>query len=315
MKEEKLNFGIILRIGLSLLPILFGMPFPAMLWCSFNIAMSFIVYGPLTSLVSSLCAVCISMFFSGLFGEGAKLYGLYLALEAVLCAGACVYTVAKRKEFYSGVWLAAAGYLIPNVISLKTQAEGEGLNIAHFMTDEPVQIVRMQVEQISKTASLNMETEVIGKIIDIMHSAFIAIVPSMLVISGIIVGYIIMWCVCARLRSMPGSIQHSFSMIKIPRSMIILMLAALVVAFAGSDSTVGTVALNIFVTISYLCCFGGLSLADYFLRKPVKATPFRLLIYFGAFMSMSSILIIVFFFSGIVDSFFDFRKIRKEAVL
>lgn len=315
MKEEKLNFGIILRIGLSLLPILFGMPFAAMLWCSFNIAMSFIVYGPMTSLVSSLCSVCISMFFFGIYGEGAKVYGLYLAIEAILCAGACVYTVAKRRDFYSGVWLAAAGYLVPGVISIKSQAAKEGLNIAHFLTDEPIQLVRMQFEQINQQAGLNLETEFIGQVMEMMHSAAIAIVPSLLVISSVVVGYIIMWCVCARLRNMPGSVQHSFSKIKIPRTMIILMAVALTVYFININSAVSAVMLNIFVIMMYLCCFAGLSLVDYFLRKPVKVVPFRVLIYFGTFMFMSTFLIMIFVLSGIVDSFFDFRKIKKEAVL
>ena len=89
MREEKIGFGIFIRVGVSLLPILFGFTLPAMIWCSFHIAMSYIAFGPLTSLVSSLCAICISMFFHGLFGADLQIEGLFMALQSIFCAAAC----------------------------------------------------------------------------------------------------------------------------------------------------------------------------------------------------------------------------------
>lgn len=312
MKEEKLNFSIILRIGLSLSPILFNLPFPAMLWCSFNIAMSYVAYGPLTSVVSSLSAVCIAMFFCGMFGGGAMIYGLYLALEAILCAGACIYTVAKRKDFYTGLWLGTVGHLVPSVLGLKVQASEAGKSIVNYMADGSIESMRAQLEQITSDPRLQLEPEIINKLMEKLHAVTVAIIPSILIMASVLVSYIVMWGAFARLRRMPGCVEHSFSLMKIPRTMVLVSITALVVYILDIDGTVSSVALNVFVVMLYLTCFAGLSMVDFYLRRGIRFTPLRLLIYFGAFMFMSYFVVFGLIGTGIVDSFFDFRKIRDR---
>lgn len=312
MKEEKLNLGIILRIGLSLSPILFNLPFPAMLWCSFNIAMSYVACGPLTSVVSSLCAVCISMFYCGLFGDGAMIYGLFIALEAIFCAGACIYTVAKRKDFYTGLWLGAVGHLVPSVLSLKFQASEAGMNIVKYLTDGSVESIRTQLEQIISDSGMQIDAEIIGTLMETLHSVTSAVVPSILIMSSVIVSYIVMWGAFARLRRIPGCVEHSFSLMKIPRTMVFFSIIALIVYVLNIDSSVSYVALNVFVVMMFLFCFAGLSMVDYYIRKGIRVMPLRMLIYFGAFMFLSYIGVFGLIGAGITDSFFDFRKIRAK---
>ncbi len=312
MRDNKLDLGVVLRTGLTLLPILFGMPFPAMLWCSFNIAMSYVAYGPITSFVSSLCAVCFSMLFSGIYGESAKLYGLFIALEAILCAWACIYTVVRRKDFFSGMWLCAAGYLVPAVIILKKQASQAGLSIANFLTEEPMEIFRTQFDLVTKDTGLPIDGEFISQLMDTLHNMVIAIVPSVLVLTSVIVGYVVMWSVCVRLRGLNSSVTHSFSEIKIPRAMVIGMIISIVVYAFDIEETVSMVTLNIFVLMMYLCAFAGLSFVDYYLRKAIRITPLRLLIYSGAVMFLSSFIILALTVAGIADSFVDFRKLKNR---
>ncbi len=312
-REEKINFGIILRIGLSLLPILFGMTLPAMILCAFNIAMSFVVFGPKTSIVSSMCAICISMFFCSGYGNGAEVEGLFLALESILCAYACIYTIVKKKDFYSGVWLASAGYLIPSMISLKNSADNMGMSIAQYLVDIPTQMLKLQFEQLSGEAGAALDISVAEKIIDTSLSVTVMVIPSILIVVSIVVGYTVMWSVISRLRMLPIKHEHSFSTIRIQRIMVIIMLGAFVLFVLNMKSDLAYVFVNVFAILASLCLFAGISFVDYYLRIPVKNVIVRLIFYAVALLFAGTFVIPALCILAIVDSFADFRKIgRKE---
>lgn len=311
MREEKLGFGIILRIGVSLLPLLFGYSLPAVIWCSFNIAMSFIICGPLTSVVSSLCAICISMFFCSFFGEGAKLEGLFIALQAIFCAAACVYTVAGRKKFFHGVWIASIGYLIPSFLSVKNAATAAGMSVAQYLTDLPFQMTKTEIMSSMNDPSLQMYTNEAAVVLDLIHTGLMMLVPSILIISSVIVGYMIMWCVSARLRALPIRVEHSFSEIKIPRLMILVALISLAMSFAPLGG-VSAVALNVFSVLISFLFFAGISFFEFFMRKKIKSGFIRVIIHVAIFFSLSAIAGAIYVLIAIIDAFCDFRKIKKR---
>lgn len=311
MREEKLGFGIILRIGVSLIPLLFGYSLPAVIWCAFNIAMSFIVYGPLTSIVSSLCAVCISMFFCSFFGEGAKLEGLFIALQAIMCAAACVYTVAGRKKFFHGVWLASIGYLIPSFLSVKNAASEMGLSVAQYLTDLPFQMTKAEIMAGMSDPALEMYTGEAEKILELLHYALMILVPATLIISSVVVGYVIMWCVTARLRTLPIRVEHSFSEIKIPRFMIAFTVLSLVVSLIPFGE-VSAVALNVFVVLVSFLFFAGISFVEFFMRKKLNNGFIRGIIHLAIFFSLSAVAGVIYVLIAVIDAFCDFRKIKKR---
>ena len=312
MRQEKLNFSIILRIGMSLLPILFGMTLPAMVWCSFNIAMTFIVFGPISSFVSSLCAICISMFFFSSYGAGAQFHGLMLALEAILCAAACIHTIVHRKEFFSGVVLAAVGFLIPGFASLSHDAGKAGLSIAEYLVGEPMAIIKEQFAVINSQSGNMIEPELFSSLIDIIYDVTMKTVPSMLIIEALFVGYVIMWCVCSKIRVLPIKVDHSFSKIKAPRLMICVLLLMLAVLFAGVPQEAEYIILNIAVVLFYICSFAGLSLAEFWLRKVVKNSFVRIMLHLLVIMSFSVVLPMVYALAAVIDAFADFRKVGKR---
>lgn len=311
MREEKLNFGIIIRIGISLLPLLFGYSLPAVIWCAFNIAMSFIAYGPMTSFVSSLCAVCISMFFCGLFGEGAKLEGLFISLQAILCAAACIYTVAGKKKFFSGVWLASIGYLIPSFLSAKNAASHFGQSVAQYLTELPFQMSKAEIMAGLGDPSLEMYAGEIERILGHLHNSLMLLVPATLIISSVVVGYIIMWCVAARIRSLPIKFDHSFSEIKIPRLMILFVAVSLILTLADFGK-LSAISFNVFVVLLSFLFFAGVSFTEYFMRKKIKSGFPRVVIHIAIFFSLSAIAGFAYILITILDAFCDFRKIKKR---
>ena len=308
MREEKLGFGIIFRIGISLLPILFGYSLPAVIWCSFSIAMSFIVYGPITSVVSSLCAVCISMFFCGFFGEGAKLEGLFIALQAIFCAAACIYAVTGRKKFFHGVWLASIGYLIPSFMSVKNAASSAGQSVAQYLTEAPFEMAKVEVDALASNPMLQLGQNEIEAILELVRTAFMIVVPSTMIISSVVVGYLVAWCVSARLRSLDVGFKHSFSEIKLSRLMVIITGLSLVLSFVG-PAEVRAVSLNVFIVLISFALFAGVSFIDYLLRKWVQSGVLRGIIHFAVFFTLSAFVGVVYVILALFDAFFDFRKI------
>ncbi len=328
MREEKLGFGIVFRIGICLLPILFGYSLPAMIWCSFNLVMSFIVFGPLTFTVSSLCAVCISMFFSGFLGEGQKVSGLFLALQSVFCAGACIWTYARRKSFFSGVWLASIGYLVPMFMDLRYAASKAGMSVAGYLIDAPINMIKSGYEMLRSESLPKEELADITKLAEMVESfrePLSLIVPSILILSSILIGYIIMWCVNARMKSVPTGVEHSFSTIRVPRSLVAIIVIAVALIILDIDQTVFVVCVNIVIVLMTLCGFAGISFVDFYLRKNIASRLLRIIVYFAAVMispmalSVMNIPLVNVFticsLIALVDSFFDFRKLKRKGNL
>lgn len=318
MRQERLNIGLFFRIGISLLPIIFGMPTVAMVFCAYNIAISFILCGPLTSVVSALSSVCISMFFFGIYGEGAKVQGLFVSLEAVLCAAACVYALIFRRNFFLGVWLAAAGFLVPSFASLRCEAAKMGLSVARYLTDMPVAIMKEQFNMFISQNKIQIDAGLFEKLIDTVHNLTIAIIPSMLVITSIIIGYVIMWLVSLHERRFRGGISKSFSHIRMTKSMLVFIAAAILVCVFNIHKSATYVAMNIFLIMAGIGFFAGLSIVDFYLRRIVKSSVLRVILHLAIIMSSSMFaafsqylnIFIVYALVGAVDVFADFRKLR-----
>ena len=302
MREERLNFGIIVRVLISLLPILFGWNLVAMIMCAYNIAMSFIICGPLTALVSSMSAVCVSMFLHGMYGEGAKLDGLFLALEAILCAAGCIYAIFTKKGFYKGVWLSAIGFLIPSFVSLKYYASKAGLSVAQFLAEPSFSLYKEQFAEMAKQMPDN--EKLLNEVADAVYQITISVIPSVLIIASLVIGYIVMWCISAQLRKIPKSgIVHSFSQIRVPKTAVVIMLLSIFLYITNMEAEIGFIFLNLFIIMFMLCAFSGISFVDFYLRKSIKSKFVRVLIYF--FLNIFPLYVLI----AIVDSFANFRKL------
>ncbi len=325
MKKEKLNFGIIFRIGISLLPILFGMGIPAMVWCSFNIAMSYIVFGPLTSFVSSLSAICISMVLYGFAGgDGAKIEGLFLALQAIFSAFACVYAIAKKKDFFTGVWLSSIGFLIPFFLSLKNVATQAGLSITQFFAEKPLEALKAEYATIGKEAGIHLSAKQIDALFNMLREIMTKLMPSIIIIISIVIGYLIMWCINARLRNVPGiGFEHSFSKIRIPYTMLAAAVLSLATALIGFNEDITFVALNAFSILFTICFFAGVSFIEFYLRQAVQSKVLRVILHVCIVMFSSNVVLFngyvniatIYAILAAVDTFFDFRKIKKRREL
>ncbi|MBR1969955.1 MAG: DUF2232 domain-containing protein [Clostridia bacterium] len=321
MKQERINFSIILRIALSLVPIFFGMPTVAVVLCAYNIAMTITLIGPVTTLVSSLCAVCFSMFFCGLIAPGGELQGLYNALEAVLMGLGAGTIFVKRESFYKGVWISSGAYLVVSYINVMQESHKVGMSVAQFLTEAPFQSISVQISAMLSEMKLD-ETAIIS-VIELIKSTTIMIIPSMLIISSVLIGYAVMWFVKNSLNKLPikEKIDHSFATIRMPKVMAVFMILSLVLSFVIKNEEAGFVLINVFAVLASLGFFSGMSVVDFYLRKKIKNIFGRLCIHLAIYFFSAFItgiipfanIFIVYTLMGATDAFVNIRRLKKNA--
>ncbi len=319
MRQERVSFHIIWKILVALLPILFGMPTVAMVICAYNIAMTILCIGPVTALVASLCAICISMFFCGTYGETAKLQGLFIGLEAAMCGIVCAYAIIKKKGFYNGVLLAGGAFLLLSFTELYNVAAKAGMSVAQYLTGVPMELFRMQIASFTE-GGVNIPVETIETLIDAIERVVVMIVPSILVISSLAIGYGVMWLVTAQMRRLPVGITHSFAKVRLPRTAVIIMVLSFALFFMSPQGKLSYIFLNALMVLGAVSFFAGMSFVDFYLRRTLKSTPIRAIIHIFVFLFATVFsgvspyvnLFIVYILLASVDAFANFRKIGKE---
>lgn len=318
MRKERLNFGVVLRTIVSLIPMFLGIPTLSIITCSYNIAMSFIVFGPLNAVATSLCTVCFSMFIGGGAGADGELAALVIGLQAVLSALGCIYGYLYKKKFSLGMYFASAGILIPEYLYVQYQASSHGMSVVQAMVpsiEEMKYIVDQTLSNLPETELAVFASE-INKVISLTHNLVSMLIPSVFIIISLLLAYLVMWALSVQLRRLPVGMKHSFSRIKIPRTMsIVFLLVICVLVFSGTSEkfvlpqTATAVLLNMMVVLQMLAMFAGISFVDYFLRKIVKITAFRVLIYISTIVFLP-IICIAYAIAGCIDGFADFRKLK-----
>ena len=307
MRKEKLNFGIVIRVFVSLLPILFGMPTLAIISCAYNLAMSFMVFGPLTALVSSLCSICISMFLSGSYGPAAELSGLVWALQAILCSGGAIYGFLRKRKFSLGLSYATIGFLAPQFIYLQYSAHKEGITIAQALVPSMEELKSLAAGFVANTQP-HIDSSVVDRILNITHTVATMLIPSTLIVTSMVMSYIVLWAISAQMRKLPVGLVHSFSHIKVSRLTVLFATLSVVFIAVGlitSDKMILAVALNMLVVLCAMCFFAGMSLVDFFARKFIPFTFIRLILH--AIISLNAFF--VYIIIAFVDSFANFRKL------
>ncbi len=319
MRQERVSFHIIWKILVALLPILFGMPTVAMVFCAYNIAMTILCLGPITALIASLCAILISMFFCGTYGETAKLQGLFIGLEAALCGCLCAYAIIKKKGFCNGVLLSGGAFLILSFTELYNSALKAGMSVAQFLTGMPMELFKMQIASLNESG-VNIPTETIDTLIDTIGRIAVMMVPSILVISSLAVGYGVMWLVTAQMRRLPVGITHSFAKVRLPKTAVAIMILSFALFFISPEGKFSYVFLNALIVLGAVSFFAGMSFVDFYLRRIIKNTPIRVIIHIFVFLFSTVFsgvspyvnLFIVYILLASVDAFANFRKIGKE---
>lgn len=151
-----------------------------------------------------------------------------------------------------------------------------------------------------------------------MENTFRLYFPSMVIISSMVIGYIIiMFCAFILKRTKTKDVKIvSFSMLKAPRSMsTVAVIAYLFFILMGAETTFGAVLANAVFVLYTIVGICGLSLLDNKLGKKIKSAVVRIIIYILVFMfggMFLSLILNALVIAGILDSAYNFRHIESE---
>lgn len=324
MRQEKLGFGVIIRMLVSLIPILFGMPIIAVLLCAYNLVMSYVVFGPITCTVSSLCAMGISMLLYGFsFGDSAQMTGLFMALISILCAVGCSQCIRRKVDFFSGVWIASLCALVPLYMWLNYISNKAGLSVSAYFSATVSELFNMAgsivMEQIP--VEMGISQEAFNMLAE--HASVLAgvLVPACVIVLSVFIGYVTMWAVNAQLKRTGYPIRHKFSHIRIPLPMVLILIVAIVLSHLDLNKTVSAAALNVSIIMTVFSLAAGISFIEYYLQKSNIRTFLRVIIHFfilNSSLGMAATSPLINAYTGyivlaLLDSLFNFRKINTNA--
>lgn len=313
MSKEKLNFGIIIRVFVSLLPILFGMPTLATIFCAYNIAMSFIIFGPLTAFVSSLCSIGISMFLASSYGPAEELSGLVWGIQAILCGAGCIYGIFSIKDFYYGLGVSTLGIVIPQIIYTQHRAHSDGMTVVQMLVPKTENIKLIINDtigslQLEEQKALQINDILVDKMAATVENITTMLIPSALIIVAMVIAYVVMWAVSVQLRRLPFGGGHSFSHIKVTRTCVLIIPILLLLVISGigiSNSLIIMVSLNMIIVLLSMCFFAGISLVDFYIRRFIPFMPVRVILH--ALVALNAFP--VYILAAFADSFANFRKL------
>lgn len=319
MNNERKGMFVIVKILLSFIPLLLGMPTISLILCACNIAAAAIFFGSFSAVVASVSAVLFSMLGYGMLFPAGELQGLFVGIEAVACGISAAFVILNRKNFYEGVWLGSISYLAVNSLNMYQISSEEGVSIAQYLTNLPIELAREQFGALFKEAGVSLD--ILENIIAVLEKYFVMIIPSVLVLSSVFIGYAVMWGSCALLRRTPFAYEHSFARMRMPRVSVVIMVLSLVLWIISMGTDVEYVLVNILVIFAGLAFFSGLSLAEFFLRRAVKNPFLRIVIHiavytaFSAFMYISPYvnIFVIYIVAASADAFFNFRKLTDKS--
>ncbi len=254
---------------------------------------------------------------------GSVISALSIVLMSVLPGAVAGYFLGKKAPFFITLFatcgmVCAAWILELVVIDLFMAGNGIEEMMSEF-TGQMKEAMKIFTEKMPQNATEGVDLNVLTTtLIENLVSVFRLYFPSIVVISSMIIGYIIIAISAFVLkRTKVKDVEFlSFSMLKAPRSMstvaVILYIAYILL---GTKTVIGGVFANavfILYTIIGIC---GLSVVDSMLSKKIKSGVLRIAIYFAIFMFGGVLMSIIPFglvIVGMFDSTHNFRGLEYE---
>lgn len=232
-----------------------------------------------------------------------------------MCRRVHICGCEEKGLFYRHLYVCGS-VLVLSVANLRILSSKAGQSIADFLTAAPLEFLKTQAETVPAGNAVSADN--ITKLIDYIGKITVMLLPSVLVVSSVVVGYIVMWCVAVSLKRTPLSMNHSFAQLKMPKSAFFVMIAVFLLWHIGGKAA-GVLG-NVFAILWALFFICAVSLVDFFLRKAIKPAFLRVIIHFVIY-SVFSVLVrinpfvnifVLYVILASVDSFVDLRRFFKE---
>ncbi len=269
---------------------------------------------------ASVPAVVATLVISALF-TGSIVSAVSIVLMSVLPGAIAGYFLGRRSPFFVtlfGTCAAVCVGWIAEILLLDVLVADGGI-------EKMFAEITGQFSEIMKTVTESMESEgaaeaekIIKTLTDAMGYTFRLYFPSLVIISSMVIGYIIiMLCAFVIKRTKSKDVKVlPFSRLKAPKNMsTVAVIAYICYMLAGNESTFSAVLANVVLVLYAIIGICGLSLLDSKLGKKIKSGIARIIIYAVVFLFgglFLSLILNALVIAGILDSAYNFRKIDIE---
>lgn len=235
-----------------------------------------------------------------------------LSILFMLCLLPTVWLVYRKKiEFFKGVFLGTFLLLMSFVCSMYC------INIEYGYT--PVDIFTSNADRFlyiysSMPEITSGELQQIKAVMAELKTFYTTLLPALLILGNLFMSYVIFMIskgIFALLRKDVSGFEK-FCNIKMPGTAILLAGICYIISGIAKNSQMGYVFLNFTVIIFNVCTICGFSVVDYALRKKIRFSVLRLLIYIALLILFGSFVTSVIPFVGIADGILNFRRLGKN---
>lgn len=238
----------------------------------------------------------------------------FFALLLALCIVPTALLVYKKRiTFFSGVFLGTFLFLM----SFGCLVYGFTIIEGYSPIDAFLNSLFENIKAVMEGVVFQDSQQIVIKTIDEFMNMYSALLPSMIIISCLTWSYLFMMLSKGVLALAKKDVSGfaKFSQLKMPGSALFVAAVAFIASSVAGDGKFGYALMNFSSIILSLTTVCGLSFIDYMLRKKVRFSVVRIVIYLILFVILSLILgdaTGLFLFVGMFDSVFDFRKRNKK---
>ena len=236
-----------------------------------------------------------------------------LSVLLMLCVIPTVWLVYRKKiKFFSGVFLGTFLFLMSFVCSMYS------IHIEYGLT--PYDIFSHNAQRIlyaySTAPGVTVEKlQAFKSAMTQLQNFYTKLLPALLVIATLFMSYVIFMISKGIFAIFKKDVSgfEKFCNLKMPGMAILLAFICYILSDTVNNVRLSYAFMNFTTIIFNVCTVCGLSAIDYAVRKKVKISIVRFIIYAGVFLAFGNFVSTILPFIGIADGILNFRRIETKS--
>ena len=236
-----------------------------------------------------------------------------LSVLLMLCVIPTVWLVYKKKiKFFSGVFLGTFLFLMSFVCSMYCIHIEYGYSPYDIFATNAQ---RMIYAYSTAPGITGEQLQVFKSAMSQLQNFYTTLLPALLVLANLFLVYVIFMISKGIFAIFKKDVSAftKFCNLKMPGMAILLALLCYILSDMVSDVRLSYAFMNFAVIIFNVCTVCGLSAIDYAVRKKVRLSIVRFIIYVAVFIAFGNFLSTILPFIGIADGILNFRRIGVES--
>lgn len=236
-----------------------------------------------------------------------------LSVLLMLCVIPTVWLVYRKKiKFFNGVFLGTFLFLMSFVCSMYS------VHIEYGYTPYDIFATNTQrmIYAYSTTPGITSgQLQALKSAVAQLQNFYTTLLPALIVLANLLLVYMIFMISKGVFAIFKKDVSGftKFCNLKMPGMAILLALLSYILSDIVNDTRLGYAFMNFAVIIFNVCTVCGMSAIDYAVRKKIRLSVVRFIIYVAVFIGFGNFLSTILPFIGIVDGILNFRRIGVES--